>query len=125
METTQNKPRGASNYVALVLAIVALVLSLRPYIFRDRVEWPGVSFVRFLDSNSDEPIGFMRAEYGALTIGHFRRKDGSVKDLNRLELRLRDDGLLIELQEHGVLVGKWSLTKDTDTLTRVGGEADP
>jgi len=123
--SSPDAPKRVGNHVAIVLAIVAIVLSLGPYVFQDRAEWPGISFVRFLDSNSGEPIGFMRAEYGALTIGQFKKKSDGRDEFNRVELQLRDDGLMVELQKDGASVGRWSLTQDTDTLTRIGGAAKP
>jgi hypothetical protein len=97
------------------LAVAALCLSLLPWMFR------GSSFMQFNDADTGRPIGFVRAEYGVLTIARFNKTPGSQDELSRVELQLKDDGLTVELHNKGLLPAKWVLSRETGTFTRIGG----
>src|SRR4051794_38434473 len=107
--TTTDSPKRSSNRIALGIAIAALLFSLLPYLFWFQDER---SFLPFVDLDTGQPVGFVKAEYGILTIGRFQRTPGSLHDLSRLELQLKDDGLTVELHNEGLLPAKWSLTRD-------------
>jgi hypothetical protein len=108
METAM--PQGPSHFsvrIAIFLALIALLLNLKPYIFRDRVSYPGVSYVRLNDSDTGEQVGFILAQYGSLTIARIANEGR-----DRTELRMRSDGSLgIVLQNKGRTVS-WSLTEE-------------
>ena len=110
-----------SGHIALVLALAALALSLPQYVLRDRVEYPSISFIRFRDRGTDESIGFMKAEYGELTIARFAKNAE-----NRVELKLcADDSVTIDLNTGAHTAARWSLSEDGEKFEKLSGELNP
>jgi hypothetical protein len=110
----------STNRIALALSVIALILSLGPCIFVDRVAYPGVSHIRLRDADSGKPIGFVHAGYGIVTIASEGEQGSGLT-----QLILQDGKATIELWKGGKRVGVWSLSEDGEKFEKLTDSPAP
>lgn len=116
MESSQPAapPRGGSC-LAIVLASIALILAIIPYLVVDRVQWPGVSFIKLRDQNTGEDTGFIKAEYGSVMVTRLGKKDS-----NRLTFELTADNVArIEIHKADRVVARWSVSEAGESFEKL------
>lgn len=105
-----------SNRLAITLSCIAILLFLcNRYILRDRVSYPGVSFIHLLDGDDGKSLGYIKGEYG--TIKFVRRFSDK-----QTELQLRSDGsVAVEMRDGKGHKITWSLTEDGERFEKSPG----
>jgi hypothetical protein len=97
------------HWIAMIMAGIALVLSIRPYFAPDQRVIPRVTHIGLRDEDRGENIGVIRAEYAQVTI-----KSISQADAREASIVLTPTGVTIAIKKGGSVVKFWEFNEKED-----------